>query len=58
MIINCGHPRRVFVFKLTFARIAIFSNSTKNRGGNDKETFVCISPHTSKTLMLGVFELM
>ena len=52
MIIDCGHPRRVFVFKLTFARIASFFRTLpKTEVEMTKKTFVHISPRTSKTLV-------
>ena len=52
MIINLGHPRRVFVFKLTFARIASFRTLPKTEVEIIKKHLLICLPTLPKRLCL------
>jgi hypothetical protein len=52
MIINCGHPRRVFVYKLTFARIASFRTLPKTGVEIIKKRLLIYHPTLPKRLCL------
>ena len=51
-MINCGYPRRVFVFKLTFARIASFRTLSKTGVEMTKKCLFIYLPTLPKCLCL------